>query len=186
MTRRGRIKTGVLLVLYCILIFFTLDFTYSSFFYNPSDSASARVQNDVYNHGFAPNFAGIERWGGHQYWMYTNSLGFKDGSARVVPLTSDSRRVLVIGDSFTEAVGMNFEDSFVGMLDNVGKNSTPKTQFLNAGVSGYSPTVFLRKIKFLLESGLRFDEVLVALDAGEVPREATVYFCLDPSPGYRA
>jgi len=186
MTGGGRIKTGVFLALYCLVIFLALDFSYSSLFYNPSDSPSARVQNDIYHHGFLPNFAGIEKWGGHQYWMYTNSLGFKDGSARAIPLSSDSRRVLVIGDSFTESVGMSFDNSFVGMLHNAGQTAARKTQFLNAGVSGYSPTVFLRKINFILESGLRFDEVLVALDAGEVPREATMYFCLDTFAGYRS
>src|SRR5262249_23251887 len=34
-------------------------------------------------------------------------------------------------------------------------------------------------------SGLQFDEVLVAVDAGEVPREASGHFCVDEDPDYR-
>jgi hypothetical protein len=153
--------------------------------YEHGSRTSARVRNEVYHHGFVPNYAGVERWGRHSHWLYTNSLGLKDGSPRAIAPVADGRRVLVIGDSFTEAIGLSFENSYVGMLHRAGQAAAPKTEFLNAGVSGYSAAVYYRKVKFLLDNGVKFDEVLVALDAGEVPREATMHFCIDRSAQYR-
>jgi hypothetical protein len=51
-------------------------------------------------------------------------------------------------------------------------------------VSGYSAALYLRKIKLLIDSGVKFDEVLVALDAGEIPRESSLFFCFDDDPAY--
>src|SRR5262249_41625176 len=157
-----------------------LDLIYSTFFAEPE--RSARVQSAIYDHGFLPNFAGTERWGRASYRFYTNSLGLKDGAVRDVPLRAPMRRVVVIGDSFTEGLGMPHENTFVGLLNGAGQKSARKTEFLNAGVSGYSAAVYYRKIRYLIDSGLQFDEVLVAVDAGEVPREASGHFCVDEDP----
>src|SRR5215470_18585235 len=107
---KGRSPTRLCIYvgLYCLAIFLVLDFVYSSVLYDPG----GRTRNAIYDHGFAPNFAGIERWGRLSYRLYTNNLGFKDAAVRIVPPVSEMRRVLVIGDSFTEAIGLRFEDSF--------------------------------------------------------------------------
>jgi hypothetical protein len=176
----------VLMPAYCVVLFLTLDFIYSSFIYNHGSNAWPGVRNEVYDHGFSPNFAGIQTWGRLRYWLYTNNLGFKDAEVRMIPTVAAVRRILVIGDSFTEAIGLRFEDSYVGMLYAAGQHANSRVEFLNAGISGYSPTLYYRKIKFLLDRGIKFDEVLVALDSGDVPREATAYFCFDNDPSYRA
>jgi hypothetical protein len=121
-----------------------------------------------------------------RYRLITNSLGFKDASVRNVPLKSASRRVLLIGDSFAEGIGMSFEDSFAGMLYRAGQERSEKIEFLNAGVVSYSPSIYYKKIKHLLESGLQFDEVVVFSDTSDVTDEATSYFCIDDDPKYRA
>jgi hypothetical protein len=182
--RPARIRTGLFLTLYCAAIFLALDFVYSTFIYHHGSRTLARIRNPVYDHGFVPNIGVVERWGQVDYRLYTNSLGFKDAKIRDVPAVSDIRRVVVIGDSFTEAIGLNFDDTFAGMLQQAGLGASPKTEFLNAGVSGYSATLYLRKIKSLIDSGVKFDEVLVALDAGEIPRESSQFFCFDDDPAY--
>jgi hypothetical protein len=118
--------------------------------------------------------------------LITNSLGFKDGSVRDVPLQTTGRRILLIGDSFTEGIGMPFEDSFAGLLDHAGKERPEKIKFLNADVASYSPSIYYKKIKYLLEKGLRFDEVVLFSDTSDVTDEATTYFCIDDDPKYRA
>ena len=88
---------------------------------SPCDTPSARIANSVYDHGFAADFDGYDVWGELRYRLTTNSLGFKDARVRNVPLKSASRRILLIGDSFAEGIGMSFEDSFAGMLDRAGQ-----------------------------------------------------------------
>jgi hypothetical protein len=134
----------------------------------------------------ASNFDGYDVWGDLRYRLVTDSLGFKDASARTVPLKSDSRRILLIGDSFTEGIGLNFEDSFAGMLYRAGQERSEKIEFLNAGVLSYSPSIYYKKIKYLLQSGLQFDEVVLFSDTSDVRDEATSYFCIDDVPEYRA
>jgi len=180
----SRAFRGLAIVAYCIALLLGLDFIYSNFFCD--EDILARIYDPQYHHGFAPNFAGHNPWGTNRPPFYTNSMGFKDGSVREVPLVSATRRILLIGDSFTEAIGLSFEDSFAGMLQQLGRNSVPKIEFLNAGVASYSPSIYYKKVKFLIEQGLQVDEVVVFSDLSDVFDEATGYFCIDDDPRYFA
>ncbi len=180
----SRALRGLGIAAYCIALLLGFDFVYSNFFCD--EDILARIYVPQYHHGFAPNFAGHNSWGTRRPPFYTDSMGFKDGSVREVPLTSATRRILLIGDSMTEAIGLSFEDSFAGMLQQLGQNSTPKTEFLNAGVASYSPSIYYTKVKSLIEQGLQVDEVVVFSDLSDVFDEATGYFCIDDDPRYFA
>ena len=171
---------------YCLALFLAFDFVYSSLTMGEEKERSPRIANAIYDHGFAANFDGYDVWGELRYRLITDSLGFKDASPRTVPLKSDFRRILLIGDSFAEGIGMNFEDTFAGMLYRAGQERSEKIEFLNAGVASYSPSIYYKKIKYLLESGLQFDEVVLFSDTSDVTDEATSYFCIDDDPKYRA
>jgi len=153
-------------------LFLAFDIAYSSLTSGEEKERSARIANPVYDHGFAANFEGHGVWGDLRYPLATNNLGLKDASVRDVPLKPDSRRILLIGDSFTEAIGMSFEDSFAGQLYRAGQQRSEKIEFLNAGVASYSPSIYYKKIKYLLERGLQFDEVVVFSDSSDVNDEA--------------
>jgi lysophospholipase L1-like esterase len=177
----SRIVGLALTIVYCAVIWLALDVVYSSFL-----RPRPRVDNPVFHHTLATSFQGVDVWGTQHYKLYTNNLGFRDIAARNVPLVSSTRRILLMGDSFTEGLGMAFEDSFAGMLYAAGQFRTPKIEFLNGGVSGYSPTLYYRKIKYFLDQGLRFDELVLFPDMSDVWEEATQYFCIDDDPKYRA
>jgi lysophospholipase L1-like esterase len=180
----GRVGSAVRLALYCIGIFFALDFAYSSL----TDGSRRRpgVPSDIYHHDLAPNFDGHNQWGKAYYRMFTNSLGFKDAGVREVPPAPATRRILLIGDSFTEGVGLPFDATFAGMLHRAGQTSGEKTEVLNAAVGSYSSVIYYKKIRHLLEKGVRFHEVVVLPDISDVWDEATGYFCIDDNPQYKA
>jgi hypothetical protein len=181
--RQASVNAGVFI--YCLALFLVFDFAYSSLTMG-EETRSPRIAHPAYDHGLATNFDGHDVWGEVRYRLITDSLGFKDGSTREVPLKSDSRRILLIGDSFAEGIGINFEDSFAGQLYRAGQERSEKIEFLNAGVVSYSPSIYYRKIKHLIESGLQFDEVVLLSDTSDVTDEATSYFCIDDDPKYRA
>ncbi len=137
-----------------------------------------RIPNALFSHTLAANFDGYDVWGKTRYRIATNSTGFKDAAVRHVAANGDSRRVVLIGDSFTEGLGVTFEQT--------GQQRSEKTEFLNAAVTSYSPTLYYRKIKFLLDSSLKFDELVVLPDLSDVQDEATSYFCFDDDPEYGA
>jgi hypothetical protein len=171
---------------YCLGLFLLFDFSWSSLTRGEELQRAARIANPVYDHGFAAKFEGHDVWGEVRYPLITNSLGFKDATPRDVPLKTPSRRILLIGDSFVEAIGIRFEDSFAGLLQQAGQERGDRIEFLNGGVASYSPSIYYKKIKYLLDAGLQFDEVLLFSDPSDVVDEATAYFCIDDDPKYRA
>ena len=185
-SRLGRTLVWGGTAFYCLGLFLLFDFAWSSLTRGEETQRAARIANPVYDHGFSARFEGYDVWGEVRYPLITNSLGFKDASTRDVPLKGSSRRILLIGDSFAEGIGMPFEDSFAGLLNRAGQQRADKVEFLNAGVASYSPSIYYRKLKYLLDSGLQFDEVVVFSDTSDVTDEATSYFCIDEDPQYRA
>jgi hypothetical protein len=137
------------------------------------EQSTFRVSHDVYHHGFKPGISvENEYWGPLASSYRTNSLGFRDRVVREVPLTSDKRRIVFIGDSFTEGIGVPYEKTFVGLVEEA---LAPRgIEVLNAGVASYTPILDYRRVKFLLEDvGLRFDELAVFIDVGDIQDETT-------------
>jgi lysophospholipase L1-like esterase len=179
--RRLAVRAAV--IFYGLALFLALDWGYSSL--RRDDGKSPRRPDPDYHHGLVRNFAGYDTWGERRYRFYANSLGFRDETVREVPAAAATRRILVIGDSFTEGIGVTFEESFVGRLAFAGTRRDERVEFLNAGVVSYSPVLYYKKIKYFIEHGLRFDAVVVLPDVSDVYDEATKYFCQDDEPQYR-
>src|SRR5512139_3285168 len=184
--RLPRARVWGAMAVYCLVLFLLFDFAWSSLTPGDEQRRGSRIAHPVYDHGFAAKWEGHEAWGELRYPVITNSLGFKDASTRDVPLKSASRRILLIGDSYAEGIGMRYEDSFAGLLQRAGQDGRDKIEFLNAGAVSYSPSIYYRKIKYLLDAGLQFDEVVLFSDTSDVADEATSYFCIDDDPKYRA
>jgi hypothetical protein len=179
-----RMLLNSVLFLYCLGLFLAFDFAYSTLTRGEEQARAARIYDPVYDHGLAPKFDGYDVWGEARYRLITNSLGFKDASTRDVPLKSNGRRILIIGDSFAEGIGLPFDRTFAGLLQADGQARADKVEFLDAGVASYSPSIYYKKIKSLLDRGLTFDEVVLLSDSSDVEDEAGSYFCIDDDPKY--
>jgi hypothetical protein len=132
-----------------------------------------RVKSDIYHHGFQPNVSvDLEYWGPLKASYRINSLGLRDRAVRDVPLTSETGRLLLIGDSFTEGIGVEYEKTFAGLLADA---LAPRgIEVLNAGAASYTPFIYYRRLKHLIEEvGLRVDEVVVLIDIGDIQDEVT-------------
>lgn len=138
------------------------------------DERSFRIESPLYHHDLKPGQSSWAQWGLLRYQVHTNSLGFKDATTREVPRESAARRVLLIGDSFTEGIGMSFEDSYAGLIAETLR--ARGIEALNAGVTSYSPVIYARKVRHLIEDvRLDFDEVVVFLDISDIEDEASHY-----------
>lgn len=137
--------------------------------------ATYRKRDPVFHHALSRNIDFDQaEWGRHYYSIHTNSLGFKDSKVRNIPLKSSKPRILLIGDSFTEGVGVEFKDTFAGILQRtLAQNDI---EVLNAAVSSYSPIIYFRKTQYLLETvGLKFDYLIVFIDLSDMEDEAKGY-----------
>ena len=76
----------------------------------------------------------------------------------------------MMGDSFTEGVGYDFEKTFVGIVDKA--LSTKGMEVLNAGVIGYFPAIYFKKTEYLLETlKLKFNHMVLFLDISDIADE---------------
>jgi hypothetical protein len=135
-----------------------------------------REASPVFHHGLSKNRAIDDAvWGPITYRLRTNSLGFRDAEVRRVPLQSDHYRILFMGDSFTEGIGIDYEKTFVGLIGDTLR--ARQVEVLNAAAVSYSPIIYWRKTQYLLETvGLDVDEVVVFLDISDIRDETESYY----------
>lgn len=133
-----------------------------------------RVQDPVFHHGLAPKVDQVDRWGTIGYQLFTNSLGLRDSAIRDLPLAGTRPRLAFIGDSFTEGVGYPWGQTFVGRV--AAALDPQGIEVLNLGVSSYSPVLYYKKVQYLLDHvGLKFDDLIVFIDPGDILNEAEWY-----------
>lgn len=132
-----------------------------------------RIQDPLYSHTLKPMYStNHAMWGSARFPLRTNSLGFRDASVRTVDkVPQGKRRVVVIGDSFTEGIGLPWEETYVGRF----AAAEPQLEVLDAGVLSYAPSVYWRKTQWLLNAGYTFDELLVFIDVSDIQDEAIAY-----------
>src|SRR5262245_24471642 len=174
--RRGRQLLQIVLVNFCVLIgLYLLTEIVLHIISIDSNTLLAktafRIRHPVYDHTLMPKYEGVDVWGTRRALFLTNSLGFRDASTRDVPLVTDRKRIVFIGDSFTEGLGVDYQETFVGRF----ASAFPDFEVLNAGVNSYSPSVFYEKLKYFLDLGLRFDEPIVYIDVSDIQDEAVNY-----------
>lgn len=160
-------KTIIFTILVILLI---LDYV-AGIFFIPKNYNLFRCPHHFYHHDLVPNKRSQAQWGERIFYpVATNSLGFRDKSVRTIPLKSDKRRIVFIGDSFIESLGIDYDHSFVGILSNQLAGSN--VEILNAAAVSYSPKLYYLKTKYLIEKiGLSFDELFVFIDICDISDE---------------
>ena len=133
-----------------------------------------RRRHPYYDHDLVPRYSGSAAWGPRDYAIRTNSLGFRDESPREIPSRTSAFRLILIGDSFTEGSGVEWDSTFAGIL---ARQYAPEgVDLLNAGVDSYSPAIYWKKIEYLLErESVQMDAVVVFLDMSDINDEAWGY-----------
>lgn len=137
---------------------------------------SIRSPHGYYHHTLDPSASNIETFGGKRTRYFTNSLGMRDRESRRVPLKSDRRRLLILGDSFAEGVGFRFPRTAIGQL----AAALPEVDVLNAAVVSFSPLLSRFRLEYLIdEIGLEVDEVVLFVDISD-PQDEFLYQGFEP------
>ena len=81
-------------------------------------------------------------------------------------MSSNSKEfdIAFIGDSFTEGVGVNYEETFVGRIT----SQFNDLNIANLGVVSYSPSIYFTKLKYLLDNGYKFKRVIIYFDISDI------------------
>ena len=153
----------ILYLIFDIILFSILPENFKSSLYN---NRAHRIKSYYYHHDLRPLASFYDNWGYQRYKIFTNNLGFKDESKKKIEFKE--RNILFIGDSFTEGVGLKYEDTYVGniskKLDKINKN----IKILNAGVQSYSTSIYLSKIYHLIyREKIPITDIVVMVSGGD-------------------
>jgi len=79
----------------------------------------------------------------------------------------DTKRIIVFGDSFTEAVQVDWDKNYCTLLEGLLKDSSGKCEVINAGISDYSPRL---EYLYLREKLIHFkpDYLILQLFANDI------------------
>ena len=181
-------------VLIFVFLFFIIDLSLTqlflfNFYYKKLEKLyisdlENRVPNKNYKYTFKKKSSFKSKYLDHEYTIKTNNLGFRDYEVR--DLNKNSYYTIVIGDSFVEGVALEYKDTLVAQLNKKIKNNNINNyEFLNAGVSSYSPYIYQRKVIGVIKenSWLKIDKVILLLDKSDVPDEL-IYFESSQRPKY--
>lgn len=128
----------------------------------------------AHHHDLVPDREITRLWGRVRYPWKTDRFGFRTGTC--APEEPDKAReaIFVVGDSFTEALGSSYEQSFVGLMAcDAGKQGKA---VYNLGVASYSPAIYHQKIRAAARRlGITPAEIFVFLDLSDIDDDANVY-----------
>ena len=160
-------KTSYFLIIYLIIDILFMKLLPDDIKNKIYDKKSHKIKSYYYHHDLRPNAYWTEKWGNQKYEIYTNNQGFKDKKIRKVKFKENN--ILFIGDSFTEGVGVNYENTFVGIIENKISSKKDNYEILNAGVISYSPIVILSKLNHIINKRkLPINKVFVVLSNGDL------------------
>jgi lysophospholipase L1-like esterase len=138
------------------------------------DGLRLRIPDRQLHHRLESNTVAFVAWGGRKPVIYkTNNLGHRDVDVRHVPRkTTHDTRILILGDSFAECIGVSYEDGFVEVLRRALEKEKVDVEFLNNGIVSYCPRLEKRSLERFLAQGYRSDGVLLFLDVSDIHDQA--------------
>jgi hypothetical protein len=130
------------------------------------------MQDPFLHHAFRPYSSGQLLWGTEHVQYDINSLGFRDLARRDVPRLAPGNRIVLIGDSFVEGVGVPYSSTVAHVLEGELAASARPSEVLNAAVASYSPFLYYRRLRRFFDAGYSATDVIAFLDISDIQDEA--------------
>lgn len=161
-----------------VLFFVLLDLLIGNFIYKKfirlnfvDVDLSIGIKDDVFDHHFKSSYkTNRAGWGPIRFTICTDPNGFRTNCKNQYR-NLKKFDIGFIGDSFTEPVGINYEDSFVGLIEEKLKNK----KIANLAITSYSPSIYFSKLNYLISKGFVFKEIIVFLDISDIRDETICY-----------
>lgn len=156
------IKNFYLTILTIVLTFICLDFVYSN--YKNSKLTQLIEYDKIFEYNFKKNLSAKTKFGPFLINFCTNNMGMRVKCGDKSNLKKYD--LALIGDSFVEGVGLNYEESINGLIENKKNINTA-----NLGVRSYSPINYLKKLIFFIEKGYEFEHIIIFIDISDIQDE---------------
>lgn len=127
---------------------------------------SPRKISATYHHGLLPDAAFSHEWvRGDQISERTNAFGFRFTKSDPGVQNLNEYKTVVIGDSFTEGVGLRYEQTFASLLP------SQFNPIANMGVISYSPFIYRHKLIHFKKQGLDPEYLIQIIDVSDIQDE---------------
>ncbi len=149
-------------------LFLIFDVIYSNIFYKKNIKYNCITHTGEF-HFLEKNCSATEKYVKQtkSYKVYTDKNGYRySGKKRNEKI---DKSAIFLGDSFTYGMGLSYDKTFVGLLENDKKDFN----FYNLGVAGYSPTVYLYQLREIIKNGITPSKIFLTLDISDVKDEAS-------------
>ena len=165
------LKSYFLIFLITISIWIVIDFFFGRSLLNSIKYANNHgTVHPNFHHTFLPNVNKILYFAGQEYTFCTDSHGFRK-SCNANKKKNKNFDIIFIGDSVTEGVGLDFEDTIVGLIENKFENR----KIANMAASSYSTMIYNNKLQYLIKNDYSFNEVFVLIDPSDIQDDSEVY-----------
>ena len=165
------LKSYLLIFFITISIWIVIDFFFGRSLLNSIKYANNHgTVHPNFHHTFLPNVNKILYFAGQEYTFCTDSHGFRK-SCNANKKKNKNFDIIFIGDSVTEGVGLDFEDTIVGLIENKFKNR----KIANMAASSYSTMIYNNKLQYLIKNDYSFNEVVVLIDPSDIQDDSEVY-----------
>ena len=161
-------KTAKTVILY-LLLFFSFDVVYSNFFFKPDLKYNCYKYTNNF-HFLQKNCKAKEKWikKAAAYNVFTDENGFRFSGLKK---DKSNKNALFFGDSFTYGMGLEYNKTFVGIIE----NEISSYNIVNLGVQGYSPSVYLYQLKKFKNNSSDAKKIFVTLDLSDIFEEASIW-----------
>ena len=128
------------------------------------------TKNLDYHHTIKKNLNAKTSYNIFEYKVCSNKYGMRIGCEQKNEVNKNNTKnydVMFIGDSMTFGVGLDYDKTFVGIVQNQLKDLT----IGNMGIESYSPTLYYLKTKKFLEDNFKIKELIVFIDISDIEDE---------------
>ena len=156
-------------IFFVIIFILLVDFSLSKIFYKKNHCFNFQYFENGHYYDLKKNCNSKYRFksGFPNVNFNTDNLGLRVGDQEQKKDKS-KKNIFIFGDSFTFGVGLEYENTYVGILE----KKMPEYNFYNFAVGSYSPTVHLHRLKQAINSGLLPDKIILFLDLTDVIDES--------------
>ncbi len=159
-----RTKAWIILskITFYFILFFITDIFFSNFILKKDYFSCYKTSENFYY--LRNNCKAYERYASNSYKVITNNFGMRVLGKKIS--NDNKNNFFFVGDSQVYGIGLEYEDTFVGMLE----KNYEGLNFYNLAVSSYSPTVYLYQINKFIKL-LRPKKIFVLIDLGDIYEE---------------
>ena len=150
-----------------IFTFIVLDLLFSNFI-NKDTFRYACYNYEIDFYLLIPNCTALEKFEatGSKFKVKTNNRGYRYNGIKKNHISKEE--ILILGDSQAYGVGLNYEDTFVGKIE----NNYNEYEVSNLAVPSYSPSIYHYQLKNLIREGRKPKKIFLILDIIDLSQES--------------